>query len=232
MPGDDVNKERELRLLIDLGQALIAAHGYGAEDTVATFVAATELAKALGDGLNDKTLQYAAIYGHWSGLYIRSIAAPAHAERLLALTEDANDQNSRLVALRIVALERLNSARFRDALACADEIVENYDPVTHRDLALRYGHDALVAASTYRSWSLCYLGYADQAIDAMDATVAWALVCAGLGWRNHQRLDAQDPRDRGGYAARTSRLHRTRDTALVQLCSGFPGLGFGAPGRL
>ncbi len=175
MPADDGNRERELRLLINLGQALIAAHGYGAGDTVATFVAATELAETLGDELNDKTLQYAAIYGQWSGLFIRSIAAPAHAERLLALTEAANDQNARLVALRVEALERLNSARFRDVLACADEIVENYDPVTHRDLALRYGHDALVAANMYRSWSLYYLGYADQAIDAMDATVAWAL---------------------------------------------------------
>ncbi len=47
--------------------------------------------------------------------------------------------------------------------------------VGHRDLALRYGHDARAAALMYRSWSLWHLGYADQAIDAMDATLAWAM---------------------------------------------------------
>jgi hypothetical protein len=163
--------ERELRLLVSLGQALIPAKGYTDQTTRATFARATELAEELGD----TPLQFAAIYGDLAGRYIGSEEVPARAERFLALTEEAGDQGARLVALRVVAMARFHAGRYRDALTCADDILKHYDPVLHRDLAFRYGHDARVAGLAYRSWSLWHLGFPDQAIDSLDVAMAWAL---------------------------------------------------------
>src|SRR5262249_22344299 len=161
---------RELRLLVSLGQALIPAQGYTALTTLATFARATEL----GEELGDTPLLFAAIYGDLAGRYIRSEEVTAPAERFLALTEEAGDQGARLVALRLVAVARFHAGRYREALACADDILEHYDPVRHRDLAFRYGHDARISGLAYRSWSLWHLGFADQAIESLDTATALA----------------------------------------------------------
>jgi len=172
-PRDREAMGRELRLLVSLGQALIPARGYTAPTTRATFARATEL----GEELGDTPLLFAAIYGDLAGRYIRSEEMTARAERFLTLTEEAGDQDARLVALRLVAVARFHAGRYRDALACADDILEHYDPVLHRDLAFRYGHDARVSGLAYRSWSLWHLGFADQAIQSLDIATAWARDC-------------------------------------------------------
>jgi len=162
--------ERELRLLVSLGQALIPAQGYTAPTTRATFARATEL----GEELGNTPLLFAAIYGDLAGRYIRSEEVPARAERFLALTEEAGDEGARLVAMRLVAVARFHAGRYREALACADDILAHYDPVCHRDLAFRYGHDARISGLAYRAWALWHLGFADQAIQSLDTATAWA----------------------------------------------------------
>src|SRR5262249_27077404 len=133
--------ERELRLLVGLGQALIPARGYAAPTTLATFARATEL----GEELGNTPLLFAAIYGDLARRYVGAAEVPARAERFLALTEEAGDDGARLVALRLVAVARFHAGRYREALACADDILAHYDPVRHRDLAFRYGHDVRIS---------------------------------------------------------------------------------------
>ena len=164
------DKERELRILVKLGQALIPARGYAAQTTGATFARATEVAEELGD----TPLRFAAIYGDVTWNYIRSEDVTQRAKRFLALTEEAGDQGARLVALRLVAVGHFHAGRYRETLACADDILEHYDPVLHRDLTHRYGHDARISGFVYRSWSLWHLGYPDRSLETVDATLAWA----------------------------------------------------------
>lgn len=169
-PPDRDGKERELRLLVNLGQALTAGSGYGSQATFATFTRATALAEELGD----TPLRFMAIYGEVASRYLRSEENPVPAERFLALAEAAGDQGARLGALRLVAVARFHAGRYGEALACADEILKSYDPALHRDQALRYTLDHRVAGLAYRSWSLWHLGFPDRAIESMDAAVDWA----------------------------------------------------------
>ena len=59
-----------------------------------------------------------------------------------------------MVALKAVALEHFHAGRLLEALQPLQEIIERYDPTTHRNSAEEYGHDTLVAALCYQSWAL------------------------------------------------------------------------------
>jgi tetratricopeptide (TPR) repeat protein len=163
-------KEQELRLLVSLGQAHIPASGYAAPATVDTFAHAV----ALADEIGDPPFRFAAMYGDLAGRYLLSVEDPARAERFVALTEQAGDQNARLAALRLLAVARFHLGRYSDAIACAEELLACYDPVQHRDHALRYGHDPRCSGLAYRSWSLWHLGFPDQAIETAQTALDWA----------------------------------------------------------
>jgi tetratricopeptide (TPR) repeat protein len=46
--------------------------------------------------------------------------------------------------------------------------------MSHRDLALRYGHDPRTAAANYRAWNLWHLGFPQQARNATEQALEWA----------------------------------------------------------
>jgi tetratricopeptide (TPR) repeat protein len=172
--GGVAGLERSLRLLVNLGQAQMAAVGYGADETIATYARAVRLADDPAAGLGNSPLRFAAMYGAWAADYIRAIEDSAVPERMLAQAEAAGDQGARLVALRCVALARFHAGRFAEALALVDEVLAHYDPALHGGLALRFSLDAKVGAMIYRSWALWHLGRFDGAIETMDAMLAWA----------------------------------------------------------
>jgi class 3 adenylate cyclase/predicted ATPase len=163
-------QERELQLQIQLGQALIAARGYAAEPTARAFSRAMELADALPAG----PLRFPALYGQWVTRYVRGEPSPELAARFVELAEQAQDSGPRLVARRALALERFHAGRFVEARQLIEGILDAYDPVAHRDLALHYGHDARVAALSYKAWILWLLGYPEQSEAASRAAIDWA----------------------------------------------------------
>ena len=163
-------KRRELALHLQLAQALIAHQSYSAPATVRAF----ERALALADEIGDVSLQLPALYGRWVGRHTHGSPALALAQRFAELAEARPETGPRLIGLRMLGLERFHESRFGESLALANKVLDDYDPAVHRDLALRFGHDARVAAANFQAWSLWHLGLPEQAARAGENALRWA----------------------------------------------------------
>ena len=168
--GDDLQwKRREQGLHLQLGQALIANQGYQAPATLCAF----ERAMVLADEIGDVSLQLPAAYGKWVAPYIVGTGSGELAQRYAVLAETQPETGPRLVGLRILGLERFHEGRFKESLALMTKACDGYDPITHRDLALRFGHDPRAASANYQAWNLWHLGFPDQAARKIEENLRW-----------------------------------------------------------
>jgi class 3 adenylate cyclase/predicted ATPase len=170
--GDEPRwKRREQGLQVQVGQALIANQGYSAPATLRAF----ERALTLADDIGDASLQVPALSGLCSSIYVGGASEFGDlAQRLAALVETQHDTWPRLVGLRMLLLESFHKGRFKESLTLARKSLAAYDPVAHRDLAHRFGHDPRTAAATYQAWSLWHLGFPDQATHPIEDNLVWA----------------------------------------------------------
>lgn len=167
--GDLQWKRREQGLHLQLGQALIANQGYQALATLRAF----ERAMVLADEIGDVSLQLPAAYGIWVAPYIVGTGSGELAQRYAVLADRQPETGPRLVGLRMVGLERFHEGRFKESLALMTKACDGYDPVEHRDLALRFGHDPRAASANYQAWNLWHLGFPDQAARKIEDNLRW-----------------------------------------------------------
>jgi class 3 adenylate cyclase/tetratricopeptide (TPR) repeat protein len=170
--GDGDNREhqaRELRIQVQLGQALIAYEGYQAPGTMESFERARELAELLAE----PQLLASAIYGLWANRYVGGKPFDL-TDRFNSVANSENDSGLRCVGLRFLALEQFHSARFQSSLDYVQKALAIYDPVAHRSLGFRFGHDPKSSAMTYKGWNLWHLGYPEQARTAVEEALNWA----------------------------------------------------------
>jgi class 3 adenylate cyclase/tetratricopeptide (TPR) repeat protein len=168
--GDDGRwKRREQDLHLALGQALIANQGYQAPAALRAF----ERALLLADQIGDATSPLPALYGQWAYHYVGGTGGGELAHRFAVLAETRAETGPRLVGLRMLALERFHEGHFEDSLALLKKAVDSYDPIAHRDLAHRFGHDPRTAAANYQAWSLWHLGFPDQAARISEDNLSW-----------------------------------------------------------
>jgi class 3 adenylate cyclase/predicted ATPase len=162
-------REREQKIQLQLGQALIADQGYAAPATLAAFDRALALASEIGD----VSSQLPAIWGQWAGLHIVGTGSGGLAERFAALADMQPETGPRLVGFRMLALERFCDGRFKEALVLTRKALEGYDPAIHRDLFRRFGHDPRTGATNFQAWILWHLGFPDQAASTIEANLRW-----------------------------------------------------------
>jgi class 3 adenylate cyclase/predicted ATPase len=169
--GDELQwKAREQGLQMQVWQAQIANHGYSAPATLRTL----ERALALAEEIGNVPLQIPALYGQWVAHYVAGRRADELAQRFAALVDMESESGPRLIGLRILGLERFHEGRFTDSLVFMEKALDSYDPIAHRDLALRFGVDARAAAEGYRTWNIWHLGFPDQAVRASESNLRWA----------------------------------------------------------
>ena len=152
-------RRREQSLQLQMGQALIAKLGYSASATLNAFERALELA----DEINDVSLQLPALYGKWASHYIAGLQFGDLAPRFVEFAKLQPDTGTTLVGQRMLGLECFHKGNYRESLKLVRSSLALHDPVAHRDLAQRYGHDPRAAATSYEIWNLWYLGFPEQA---------------------------------------------------------------------
>ena len=190
--GDDLQwKRREQGLHLQLGQALIANQGYQAPATLRAF----ERAMVLADEIGDVSLQLPAVYGKWVAPYVAGTGSGELAQRYAALAETQPETGPRLVGLRMLGLERFHEGHFKELLALMTKACDGYDPIAHRDLALRFGHDPRAASANYQAWNLWLLGFPDQAARKIEEGLRWAREV------NHANTTGSRPVLRGQHRA-------------------------------
>ncbi|MBA2964462.1 MULTISPECIES: AAA family ATPase [Ramlibacter] len=161
-------KRREIGLWLQQGQALIASQGYQSLASLHAF----DQARRLADEIGDAALQLPAVYGQWVHPYLKGMGSVELAKRYSELAETQGDRGLRLVGFRMLGLERYHEGRFKESLGLISKSLDLYDPVAHRDLAHRFGHDPRTAATNYKSWIL-WRGFADQAARTSDDGLRW-----------------------------------------------------------
>ena len=156
------------RLQVSYGNAMIAAHGHGAPETVAAFTRAHEL----GAGAADMYARFSTNYGLWAGSYVHGdlTAMREPAQAFLRDVESQPGSPEAGVAHRAYGVTQWFAGDFIEARSHLEQALAIFDPERDRDLAFRFGQDVGVSAMVYLAIVLWPLGEVDRARELVDAT--------------------------------------------------------------
>ena len=157
-----------LRLQVSYGNAMIAAHGHGAPETVAAFTHAHQL----GAGAEDIYARFSANYGLWAGSYVHGdlTAMREPAQAFLRDVESRPGSPEAGVAHRAYGVTQWFTGNFIEARSHLERALAIFDPEQDRDLAFRFGQDVGVSAMVYLAIVLWPLGEVGRARELADAT--------------------------------------------------------------
>lgn len=168
---DGLEKE-ELTLQISLAAPLIATRGYGAPEAQLVFARARQLSAHV----DDVPQLFSVMYALRSYYLVRAEHETAReiGEQLLELAKRDKDP-----ALRLEALEAYGSTLFyrgelTEAQRTLEEAISIYDPHLHNSHAYLFGQDPAVASWSYLALTQWSLGYAKEATEASNKSLALA----------------------------------------------------------
>ena len=168
--GDANAAAATLTLQVAYGNAMIAAHGHGAPETLAAFRRADEL----GADAADVDSRFSSNYGLWAGSYVHGdlpgMLGPAQA--FLHDVELRPGSPEAGVAHRAYGVTQWFTGNYSEARAHLEQAVTIFDPERDSDLAFRFGQDVGVSATVYLAIALWPLGQVDRAREIADATAA------------------------------------------------------------
>ena len=226
LPQSAARDSLELKLLLELGPAEVAAGSYSAPEVEAVF----DRARALGEAAGEHGLLFRALRGQWQvrigrGEYRKAMAL---ANELLVLAERADDPAAMLEAWRCKGTTAFWTAEFDEACSALSRSIETYGETAHRDLVSIYGQDPKVAAMGLLAWTLAHLGFDGEARACAEKARAWAEdLKPPVQHRLRLRCDDVDrlfSRRPGLRSDRGAALHRPRSGARLSLfCRCRPG---------
>ena len=160
LPDGRERQDRELALLVGLGNALIATQGYSSNAVLETYLRARELCQQLGD----TPYLAAVLYGFASSTLTRGdhAASLQYGNELLALTERQGDA-AVVVGHRMVGWPLLAMGRLEEARQSFENVRAIYQPKIHRPLAYSHGHEPGMSSQINLALTLWLLGEAGQA---------------------------------------------------------------------
>jgi class 3 adenylate cyclase/tetratricopeptide (TPR) repeat protein len=169
-PESERRQRREAGLLLLIGQASIPSLGYAAEATVAAFIEAEQITRAL----HDPELRFPALYGTWVAHYVRD-ALPAALEQADAFRREADALNAmvpQMIGRRIRGTTLVNMGRVGEARAELEAAKALYDPKQHVALAHRFGQEPGVANDCYLTLAWALDGALDSAVRLIRTTIS------------------------------------------------------------
>jgi predicted ATPase len=161
LPDTPERSQHELHLQTTLGPALMATRGYAALEVEEAYARARELCQQEGD-----TAQILAVLQGLFSFYIvrgQIRTGCELGEQFLQLAQRQPDAGPLLMAHRSLGTALYQRGELHAAYAHCQQALALYKPRQHHTLAFRSGQDPGVACRSYAAWSLCLLGYLDQA---------------------------------------------------------------------
>jgi predicted ATPase len=177
LPATPALRREQIKLQVGLANTLYHTKGFAAAETRAAFDRARvmiEQAEGLGEHIEDPLLLYSVLYGFFIAKFINfdGDAACALARQFLALAEQQKVTAPIMIGHRLVANTLLCMGDAAEGLSHLDRALALYDPVVHRPLATRFGHDVGTAILTFRPLALWLLGFPDTARVQTDRAIA------------------------------------------------------------
>ena len=144
--------------------------------------------------VEDPLLLYSVLYGFFMAKFINfdGDAACSLARQFLALAEQQKAAAPIMIGHRLLGMTLLCMGDAAEGLSHLDRALALYDPVLHRPLATRFGHDVGTAILSFRPLALWLLGYPKTALTetnrALDVaretehipTLLFALSCTAV----------------------------------------------------
>ncbi len=208
------------------GNALIAARGHGAPETMEAFARARK--SASGD--EDAPGRFAADYGLWVGSYVRGDlpSMRTHAAAFLAGVAAMPDSPEAGVAHRILGTTHWFAGEYAEAREHLERALTLFQPGRDDDLAFRFGQDAGVAAMCYLAIASWPLGNVRRAVSLVDGAHERLASVAHIGTHPYAKLHAAMFELMRGDRARaaengseTARLAREHDLPLWRAYGAF-----------
>jgi class 3 adenylate cyclase/tetratricopeptide (TPR) repeat protein len=197
------------------GNALIAARGHGALETVEAFARARK--SASGD--EDAPGRLAANYGLWVGSYVRADlpSMRTHAAAFIAGVAARPDSPEAGVAHRVLGTTHCSSGEYAEAREHLERALALFQPGRDDDLAFRFGQDAGVAAMCYLAIASWPLGNVERAVSLIDGAHRRLTNVAHIGTHPYAKIhaalfelmrgDRARAAQHGSVAARLAREH-------------------------
>jgi predicted ATPase len=157
-------QQRRGQLQVAYGNALIAASGFGAPETIEAFARARETARA------DASERLAADFGLWAASYWRGDlrAMRAYAADFLADVAARPNSPETGVAHRAQGITHHFAGEYVEARHNLERALSLFEPGRDDDLAFRFGVDPGVPAMAYLAFVLWCLGEIDRALPLIE----------------------------------------------------------------
>ena len=231
-------RQRLTQLHAAYGNALIAARGHGAPETIEAFARARK--SASGD--EDAPGRLAADYGLWVGSYVRGDlpSMRTHAAAFLAGVAARPNSPEAGVAHRVLGTTHCFAGEYAEAREHLERALTLFQPGRDDDLAFRFGQDAGVAAMCYLAIALWPLGNVRRAVSLVDGAHERLASVAHIGTHPYAKLHAAmfelmrgDRARAAEYGSETARLAREHDLPLWRAYGAFfEGLATAESGAL
>jgi predicted ATPase len=173
LPQGTERVQRELRLQLALGQALMSVKGMADPDVEGAIVRALELCELLGD----PPQSFAVLFGLWTVHFIRGEFRTAyeHAERIMGRAHRASDSSFLLFAHDALGNNSYNMGKLTSAREHLEATIALYDPERDGVHATRLVVvDPKANCLGYLGLTLWNLGFPDQALKRGREAVAFA----------------------------------------------------------
>jgi class 3 adenylate cyclase/tetratricopeptide (TPR) repeat protein len=171
-----------------LGNALIAARGHAALETIEAFARARK--SAAGD--EDSPGRLAAYYGLWVGSYARADlpSMRTHAAAFMTGVAARPDSPEAGVAHRVLGTTHCSAGEYAEAREHLERALTLFQPGRDDDLAFRFGQDAGVAAMCYLAIASWPLGNVERAVSLIDGAHERLASVAHIGTHPYAKLHA------------------------------------------
>ena len=197
------------------GNALIAARGHGAPETIEAFTRARKSASGDEDALG----RFAADYGLWVGSYVRGDlpSMRTHAASFLAGVAACPNSPEAGVAHRVLGTTHCFAGEYEEAREHLERALTLFQTGRDDDLAFRFGQDAGIAAMCYLAMASWPLGNVRRAVSLVDGVHERLASVAHIGTLPYAKLhaamfelmrgDRARAAENGSEAARLAREH-------------------------
>lgn len=197
-PESPERDERELMLLLSLGDPLVSTRGFAADEVSETFNRAREICQ----GLTNVELQFPVLWGLVSFYLVRSELEKAHelSSQFLELAKAAEMDDLILTGHYLVGASHFWRGDFEGAAPSMHAFVEQSKPET--DLSYQ-----IAPAENPKVDTLSYLAWLQWLVGAPEAGAAYSEDCIALG----RRLSFHDLAYALGFAAWSRQYRREYD---------------------
>jgi predicted ATPase len=168
LPSTEARRREQIKLQIELSNALIHTKGHASPETKASFEKARLLianAEKQGESLDDPLLLFSVLYGFWvaNRMAFNGKAACELAQQFLDLAGDQSAVAPRMIGHMMLGISLVLVGSISEGRTHLDQAIALYEPAEHRALATRFGHDVRMTAFCWRALALWLLGYPDAA---------------------------------------------------------------------